>query len=76
MTLKGGQQSEEDGERELKHLREVRHSILGEGNTEVLFHSSNEYFVSAKYRTRVLDDGEEEFKREQLGTQLMGPVGM
>ena len=73
-----GQQSEEDGERKLKYLRELRHPILGESDTEVLFHSSNEYmyFISAKYRTRVLDDGEEEFKREQLGTQLMGPAGM
>ena len=76
MALEGSQQSEEDGEGELKHLWKVRHTVLGEGNTEVLFYSSDEYFIGAEYRARVLDDGEEEFEREQLGTQLMGPAWM
>lgn len=68
MAFEGGEQSEEDGEREFKHLGEVGDAILGQCNTEVLLHASDEDIFGAEDGARVLDDGEEEFQREKLGT--------
>ena len=68
MAFEGGKQSEEDGEREFKHLGEVGDTILGQCDTEVLLHTSDEDIIGAEDGARVLDDGEEEFQREKLGT--------
>ena len=36
VCLEGGEESEEDVERELKHLRDAGHSVLAQSHTEVL----------------------------------------
>ena len=68
MAFEGREQSEEDGEREFKHLGEVGDAILGQCDTEILLYASDEDIIGTEDRARVLDDGEEEFQREKLGT--------
>jgi len=68
VAFEGREQSEEDGEREFKHLGEVGDAILGECDTEILLHTSDEDIIGAEDWARVLDNGEEEFQREKLGT--------
>lgn len=56
--LEVGQESEEDGERQLKDLRHRGHSVFGQGHTQVLFDGVDEHFIGLKNGPGVLQDGQ------------------
>ena len=54
VCFEGGEEGEKDAERELKHLRDTRHSIPAQSNTEVLLDGRYENIVRTENWTRVL----------------------
>ena len=75
MGLEGGEKSEKDAETQLKHLRHVGHPVLGERHTEVLPDGADEDLIRAEDGAGVLENGEKQLQREDLGAKLVGPVG-
>ena len=45
MDLEGLEEREEDGERQLHHLRHTGHSVLRQRHTQVLLHRSDEHLL-------------------------------
>lgn len=71
--LEVGQESEEDGERELKDLRHRGDSVFGQGHTQVLFDGVDEHFIRFENGPGVLQDGKQQLEGQDLWSQLMGP---
>ena len=74
MLLEVGQESEEDGQRQLKDLWHRADPILGQGYTQVLFDGIDEHVVGAEHWPCILQDWEQQLQRQDLGTQLVWPV--
>ena len=74
MLLEVGQQSEENGQWQLKHLRNRRHTILGQGHTQVLFDGIDEHVICSEHLASVLQNGQKQLKWQDLWPQFMRPA--
>lgn len=68
-----GEQGEEDGEGELKHLGHRGHPVLGEGHTQVLLDGIDKHLVGAEDRPCPLEHRQQQLQRHHFGAQLMRP---
>lgn len=73
VRLEVGEQSEENGERELKDLGHGGDAILGQGHAQVLLDGVDEHLVSLEDGPGVLQDGQQQLEGQDLRSQLMGP---
>lgn len=73
MCLEVGQQSEENGERELEDFRHGGDAVLGERHAQVLLDGVDEHLVGFEDGPGVLQDGQEELEGQDLRPQLVGP---
>ena len=74
VSLKGGEKSQEDCQREFKHCRHWWNTIFGESNTQILLDGCHKHFMGAEHRTSILKAGQQQLERQNLGTQLMGSI--
>lgn len=56
------QEREKNGQGQMENSEHTGYSILGEGNTEILFYGIDEHLVRLENWTRILEDGEKEFQ--------------
>lgn len=75
MCLEVGQEGEEDGQRQLEHLRDGGDAVFRQRYAQVLLDGVDEHLVGFEDGPSVLQDGQEKLQREDLGPQLMGSGG-
>lgn len=73
VNLEVGEQSEEDGERELKDLRHRGDAVFRQRHAQILFDGIDKHLMGAKHGSGALQHREQQLKRDNLGPQLMGP---
>lgn len=60
------EESQEDGERELKDLRHGGDTVLAESHAQVLLDGGDEHDVTTEHGACWLQDGQEQVQRENL----------
>lgn len=72
MRLEVGQEGEKDGQRQLEHFGDGGDAVFRQCYAQVLLDGVDEHLVSFEDGPSVLQDGQEELQREDLGPQLVG----
>lgn len=75
VNLEVGQQGEEDGQRELKHLGHGGDAVFGQCHAQVLLDGVDEHLVGAEHGPGALQHREQQLQRDDLGAQLVGSAG-
>lgn len=75
MCLEVGQKGEEDGQRQLEHFGDGGDTVFRQRYAQVLLDGVDEHLIGFEDGPSVLQDGQEELQREDLGPQLVGSAG-
>lgn len=72
MRLEVGQEGEENGQRQLEHFGDGGDAVFRQRYAQVLLDGVDEHLIGFEDGPSILQDGQEELQREDLGPQLVG----